>query len=232
MNNQNSITDTEKNIEILSNIKEDLKNNISHITSYHDKSEHMDLISQAVSTNPKIDYIFDIIISYYNARIRNDRTTCKTTIFQLLNCLKNIDYVSDNFYNHCESPIENLLYTALTITRPEKIARTTFIRSQVPVCNQKYILDMAICTFFDHDYDSPYKILTGIECDGYEFHHNTQEKSKRTNERINDIKMFEKIEIFQYDGKSIYENCIEIANNIWEYVISKFEGDVILGKKD
>lgn len=44
--------------------------------------------------------------------------------------------------------------------------------------------------------------------------------------------MFEKIEIFQYDGKSIYENCIEIANNIWEYVISKFEGDVILEKKD
>ena len=82
MNNQNSITDTEKNIEILSNIKEDLKNNISHITSYHDKSEHMDLISQAVSTNPKIDYIFDI---------KTDKSLIKdfdSVEYQIINNLK------------------------------------------------------------------------------------------------------------------------------------------------
>lgn len=231
MNNQGIATGVKK-IEQLLEIKNDLHNNITHLAIYHDRTDSANLICQALDASHAIDYIFDIIISYYNAQNGNDRSTCKADIFQLINCLKDIDIVSDNFYKCCQSPIEDLLYTSLIITKPEKIAKTAFVRSQVPVCNQKYILDMAICTFFDHDYDSPYKILIGIECDGYEFHHNTQEKSKRTNERINDIKMFEKIEIFQYDGKSIYENCIEIANNIWEYVISKFEGDVIWEKKD
>lgn len=227
MNNQKSITDIEKFIEILLDLKKDLNDNIQRVASYHDKSETMMLIYQALQTNENLNYIFDIILNYYTAQKDEDRSTCKATIFQLINCLKSIDIVSDNFYNHCESPIENLLYTALTITKPEEISATTVIRSQVPVCDQKYILDIAICTFYNHDYDSPYKILTGIECDGYAFHYDTQEKSKRTIERINDIKMFEEIEIFQFDGKSIYENCIDIANNIWKYVMSKFKSDVI-----
>lgn len=227
MNNQRTITNTEKFIELISNLKNDLSDNIQRVVSYHDKSETMELIAQALQTNEKLDYFFDIILNYYTAQKNEDRSTCKATIFQLISCLKNIDTFSDNFYNHCESPIENLLYVALTITRPEKIKKTTVIRSQVPVCNEKYTLDMAICTFNNHNFDSDLKVLIGIECDGYTYHYDTHEKSKKTNERINEIKMFEKIEIFQYDGSSIYENCIEIANNIWTYIISQFKDEVI-----
>jgi len=123
-----------------------------------------------------------------------------------------------NITNILDWMIEFLLYSALKISMPSHVWQKAFLMTQVSVCGDKYLLDIALMDRRAPQKDGTEGIpIVGIECDGYDYHYNDSEKAKDTQVRTREIQM-SGITLFSYTGKDIYHNCTELAAEFWEYV--------------
>lgn len=113
-----------------------------------------------------------------------------------------------------DSSIEKLLFTALKKSMPEKIFQKAYLMPQVQVCNDKYVLDIALMERVDPNANNGREgvPIIGIECNGYNYHYSNSSQATSTAERIREIEMFEGIRVFQYTGKEIYSRNTELAD--------------------
>ena len=124
------------------------------------------------------------------------------------------------YCNYCDSPIEKILATALTIETKEKLYFEP--QYEIQTKNKKYIVDFLIFgdeyinTFLKKDF----KLI--IECDGYDFHQKTKKQVNYDNQREYDLKM-EKYDILRFSGSKIYNEPIKCANEILNYIREKNE---------
>ncbi|MDE6384998.1 MAG: hypothetical protein K2L36_02490, partial [Eubacterium sp.] len=146
-----------------------------------------------------------------------DKTTQQAIALEMMTDPLNNDMpiLTECFF---ESPIEYLLFTALQKTIPFHISQQSYLFPQIEVCDKKYRLDIGLLKRKNHGNDGENNLLVGIECDGYKTHYADNIKAAKTAERIREIKMQENIEVFQYTGKEIFANAIELANKFWKYV--------------
>lgn len=197
----------------LKEVKDELIKNFSNIVRYHGVDE-----ATIYYATENIGNIFEWMIKFYKYAEKEDNSSKKALMLEMVNIFSNlkIPIVTDCFF---ESPIEFLLFSALKMTMPQHLHKKMFLMPQVPVCNDEYILDIALMLRIEPVIDGKEGIpIVGIECDGYEYHYNTPERVVQTNLRIRNIKMKTGIEIFQYSGKEIYSSCTDIANDFWRYV--------------
>ena len=126
-----------------------------------------------------------------------------------------------------DSSIEKLLFMALKKSMPEKIFQKAYLMPQVQVCNDKYVLDIALMERVDPNANNGREgvPIIGIECNGYNYHYSDSSQATSTAERIREIEMFEGIQVFQYTGKEIYSRNTELADEFWEYVCDKIYKD-------
>lgn len=206
----------EKTVDELSKVKDEIVSNFIKIVSYHNIDE-----KSIYDASCNINNFFEWIIKFYEYGAKEDKTSKKAVMIKLVDVLKNLDipiFYSDEAF---ESPIEHLLFNALEVTMPDNIKKDMFLMPQVSVCNDKYILDIALMLKKDYEKDGTDGVpIVGIECDGFKYHSETPEQVRNTYERVRKIRMMENIEIFQYSGIEIYKDCTKLANEFWLYVES------------
>ncbi len=204
-------------IDSLKAVKSCLSQGVLKTITYHDQSESQEITGKAVEACQKIDCLFESIIDYFKSKRDNDKSACKAELIHLTEFFSKAVMFTDDYLalSHTQSSIETLLLEALTITRPSKFQGKVFLHSQVDVCDGDFTMDIALC-------DINSKILLGIECDGYGFHYSDAKDTTKTLNRVNEIKMREKIEVLQYSGSAIYSDCIGISNKIWKYLEETF----------
>lgn len=204
--------DSSNRIKELKETEKELLDNFAKIVRYHGVDEET-----IYSAEKNIENVFEWMIKFYEYADKKDNSSKKALMLGVVNIFSNLN-IPMMYDCMFESPIEFLLYSALNMTMPQKVKEKMFLMPQVKVCSEKYSLDMALMLRKDPVQDGTEGIpLIGIECDGYNYHYDNAEKVTKTNERIRKIKMEEGIEIFQYTGKEIYSNCVELAKEFWEY---------------
>lgn len=198
-------------VEFLKEIKNDFIKNINNICKYHNVDEEKVILAE-----DSIDGFFEFITGFYE--IDNDSTGKKALVMDFVS-----NYSDSN--NHLpikdffQSSIEYLLFSSLQNSMPKHIWEKAYLLPQVNVCNDKYILDIALMERKSYETDGVEGVpIIGIECDGYDTHYSDPEKATKTNKRIREIEMTEGIKVFNYTGKEIYSDCINLAKEFWEYV--------------
>lgn len=81
--------------------------------------------------------------------------------------------------------------------------------------NKKYIADFAYI-------DDKKNIKVLIECDGHEFHQKTKEQVEKDNNRTFDLQSMG-FTVFRFSGSQIYNNPLECANKIHEYLLDLYK---------
>lgn len=135
----------------------------------------------------------------------------------------------------CESPIEIILNMALEIQRMlhpgfSKSSRKYMVDMEINHQQEvgKYRVDFMIYAFaFNHKKDGelPQIDITkelAIECDGHDFHEKTKEQVKKNNERDYFLKS-NGIDILHFSGSEIYNDPIECANKVYDYIFGCIE---------
>lgn len=202
-----------KRVEELKEIEKELCDNFSNIVRYHGVDDET-----IYNAEKNIENIFEWMIKFYEYADKKDNSSKKALMIGVVNTFSKVDIpmTYDSFF---ESPIEFLLFSALNMTMPHKISEKMFLQPQVSVCDDKYLLDMALMLRKDPVENGIEGIpIIGIECDGYNYHYDTAGKAAKTSERIRQIKMEAGIEVFQYTGKEIYKNCVALAKDFWQYI--------------
>ena len=158
------------------------------------------------------------MIEFYKQDIQNDKTSKKVLMIGMVNTTSDLNVPIVASWMH-QSSIEFLLYSALTISMPLRIWEHAYLMPQVPICNNKYILDLALMERRDPQKDGTEGIpIVGIKCDGYAYHYNGPDKAAKTQKRTRNISMNSGILVFSYTDKEIYSNCTRLANDFWKYV--------------
>lgn len=205
--------DYQKHQEELKQVKSEIIHNFSNVVRYHDVSEEIIYFA-----NRNIENFFEWMIKFYEYAEREDNSSKKGLILSMVNTLSNLNIPMTLDWEF-ESPIEFLLYSALEMTMPQRVKNKMFLMPQTCICDGKYRLDIVLMLRQPFVKSGVEGIpVIGIECDGYEYHYGTAEKTTQTLERIRKIKMETGIEIFQYTGKEIYSDCTKLAKDFWEYV--------------
>lgn len=204
---------SQERVDILKDIKSDISSNFTQICRHHEIDEET-----LYHAEQNIQNIFDWMIEFYKQDIQNDKTSKKALMIGMVNTISDLNVPIVASWMH-QSPIEFLFYSALKISMPSRIWERAYLMPQVPICNNKYILDLALMDRRDPQKDGAEGVpIVGIECDGYSYHYNDPDKAARTQERIRNISMDAEIRVFSYTGKEIYSNCTKLANSFWEYV--------------
>ena len=203
---------SKERINMLEDIKVDISKNFIQICGYHGISEEI-----LYEADKNITNIFDWMIEFYKQDLAKDNTSKKALMIGMANTISNLDVPMITSFMH-DSPIEFLLYSALKISMPSHVWQKAFLMPQVSVCEDKYLLDIALMDRRDPQKDGTEGIpIVGIECDGYDYHYNDSEKAKDTQVRAREIQM-SGVTLFSYTGKDIYHNCTELATEFWKYV--------------
>jgi very-short-patch-repair endonuclease len=118
-----------------------------------------------------------------------------------------------NWSLSCESPIETLLYSAMTITQAlNGWAGSGPVLSKVLIVPQYtwngYRIDFAL---LKKDF------AVFVECDGHEFHERTPEQAERDRSRDRTIQEAG-ITIFRFTGREIFRNPFACADQIFQFV--------------
>ncbi len=206
----------QERIDMLEEIKLDISSNFSQICRHHQIDEEV-----LYNAENNIENIFDWMIEFYKQDIRHDNTSKKALMIGMANTISNLNVPIITSWMH-QSPIEFLLFSALNISIPPHVLERAYLMPQVPVCNNKYILDIVLMDRRDPTKDGTEGVpIVGIECDGYDYHYNDPDKATKTQERIRNIEMNLGIPIFSYTGKEIYSNCTKLALDFWNYVEQK-----------
>ncbi len=197
-------------IKIFDDIKNKFFENYDAVSKKQDVNDEMLYFSRN-----NLENLFELIKNFLSAE--GDKTTQQSIALEIMtsSLINDIPISKEGFF---ESPIEYLLFTALQRTMPFHISQQAYLLPQVEVCNKKYRLDIGLIKRSFNDDSEGNNVIIGIECDGYETHYGDKTKAAKTAKRIREIKMAESIEIFQYTGKEIFANAIELANKFWNYI--------------
>ena len=201
---------SEERIKILETIKTDITNNFTRICRHHEIEDETLCYAER-----NIENIFDWMLEFYKQDLQQDKTSKKALMIGMANIIAGLDVTIMTNWMH-ESPIEFLLYSALKRSMPLHIWERAFLMPQVPICDDKYRLDIAL---MDRRDDGTKGVpIVGIECDGHDYHNGDPAKVTKTQERMRDINMYAGIKVFTYTGKEIYSDCTKLASQFWEYV--------------
>lgn len=134
-------------------------------------------------------------------------------------------------YKSCQSPIEKIFIFAydIVIANEDFLINELFYlfpQKEIVANKHRYIADFYFDTnelpdaVFEHDF----KLV--IECDGHEFHEKTKKQVEYTNNRNFDLQK-EGYDVLHFSGSQIYQNPIECATEVFEYIKLKV-GDIKL----
>lgn len=216
-------------VEFLKEIKDDFIKNIDNICTYHNVD-----IEKIYFAEESIEGFFEFMTSFYE--MDTDATARKALVMDFVS-----NYSDSNSHlpikDFFQSSIEYLFFSSLQNSMPKHIWERAYLLPQLNVCNDKYFLDIALMERRNYEIDGTEGVpIIGIECDGYDTHYSNPEKATKTNKRIREIEMTEGIKVFNYTGKEIYSDCINLAKKFWEYVEKNYypqdsEKTFIDGKK-
>lgn len=198
-------------VEFLKEIKDDFIKNIDNICTYH----NVDL-EKIYFAEKSINGFFEFMTSFYE--MDTDATARKALIIDFVSNYSDSNSYLPNMY-FFQSSIEYLFFSSLQNSMPKHIWERAYLLPQLNVCNDKYFLDIALMERRNYEIDGTEGVpIIGIECDGYDTHYSDPEKATKTNKRIREIEMAEGIKVFNYTGKEIYSDCINLAKEFWKYV--------------
>lgn len=192
----------------LSELQQDFKKQFIRICQYHNvDSEKMYYACEHIAC------LLQFLKYFYQKEQLNDRTSKKALVFEMVDVYSNLKLptmtVGDMFPH---SPIEYLFYVSLCSTMPDHVWQHSYIMPQWKVCNNKYHIDFAL-----RDRKTGH-VKIGIECDGYDIHHNSQQKVEKDNKRDREIKQKEGFDIWHYSGSEIYHSSLKLAEEFWTHV--------------
>lgn len=150
----------------------------------------------------------------------------------------------EGFYipEECKSPIEKILYFAFSIINFERqgadIPGYLLEPQEEIVANgRRYYADFVFNYYGWNNSDyllvPAHELKLIVECDGHEFHNSTKAQVKHDNERDFNLKMAG-YDVLHYSGSQIFNDPLECANDIHNYITRKTGGwrKVYLEDKD
>lgn len=117
-------------------------------------------------------------------------------------------------FEHCESPIEQMMAAAL-IEAFEDDHLYINPQEEVDVGKKKYRVDFMIQPHY-HDPRGEFKIA--VECDGHDFHEKTKEQAARDKARDRSIQA-KGIPVLRFTGSEIWNEPMKCANEVRSFTL-------------
>ncbi len=108
----------------------------------------------------------------------------------------------------CESPIEELMFVALTLCG---VGRCIQVDQQVEIGDHRVDFQLTTCD------DEGCLLLVVVECDGHQFHEKTKEQARRDKARDRELTA-QGYTVFRFTGSEVWTNAAACAEEVYQYI--------------
>lgn len=157
-------------------------------------------------------------VHYYLDAFEQLPTKAKELLFEEESVNENVLIDIVNYIEYIKSPIESILFTAISIFINKHDIRI-YIEPQyeIQANKHKYIVDFYICydEIINNYLKKDFKLI--IECDGHEYHHANKKQVENDYNRENDLKL-SGCDVIRFTGSQIYKEPMKCAEKIMKYI--------------